>query len=534
MKKSMQAAILLPVLIAALSSCATARHVMVPADPTFAAKRVDLSEATLYLTGFSISNQTSRDAKDGDKTDSMANEFLLYVSSTNRFFRVVDARHEPQVIDRNSPRITIDVRIAPTHTEYRTILLDALFYYPFCGYFPLTPQWGKATVGISYTISDDQGDVASGTAKDSKGYVIWFYPYYNKTIIDETFRTVYGNAFEKACTLIADSKPELQASVARQNATLNADQGIAALGKDGKAGSAAVATAAAARVKPVSPPVTTDVDIVKPGASPYAKNSIAVVIGNKDYRKGTVSVEFALRDAAKMKELFTKGFGIDANDVWLYENAGLADLISVFGTADNVRKSRVYRSAALRSDPPSLIVYYSGHGAPSTSGETKGKGYLLPVDTDLMSVVNTGYAIDDLVANISEMKKTGIIKDAMLIFDACFSGQVGDGSQIIQNVSGISIRPVMPAMAGNGTTLLFASSGDEFASWYPDKGYGLFTYFLLKGLEGAADSDNNARISMPELDSYLKRMVPRFANGLNGQEQTPQCFYGDLKDIVSY
>ena len=305
-------------------------------------------------------------------------------------------------------------------------------------------------------------------------------------------------------------------------------QAVAAMLKEKKIETVVVAAtpaASPATAKPAAPTLVSDVDTVRPATSPYAKNSIAVVIGNKDYRKGTNPVEFALRDAATMKDLFLKSFRLDPNDVWLYENAGFADLISVFGSPDNVRKSRIYRSAALRDDPPDLFVYYSGHGAPSTSGETRGKGYLIPVDADLMAIADTGYAIDDLIANVNTMRKNGIVKSAWIVFDACFSGQSGDGSQIVKNVSGLAIKPVAPEAVEAGTTLMFASSGEEFASWYPGKGHGLFTYFLLKGLEGAADSDKNRRISMPELDSYLRRQVPRFANGLNGQEQTPQVFY---------
>lgn len=275
-----------------------------------------------------------------------------------------------------------------------------------------------------------------------------------------------------------------------------------------------------------------DVDTVRQGTSPFAAKAIAVVIGNKDYKRGLAQVEYALRDAGTMKALFIDSFGLDPNDVWLYENASLADLISIFGTGENIRRSRIYRNCSLRDEPPDLFIYYSGHGAPATTGENKGKGYIVPVDADLMALSTTGYAIDDIVTNVNTMKANKVIHGAWLIFDACFSGQAGDGSHLLKAVSGLSVVPVLPKQADAGTTMMFASSGEEFASWYPDKQHGLFTYFLLKGMEGAADADQDGRLTLAEIDTYLKKNVPRFANGINGQEQTPQLFYDPASPAV--
>jgi hypothetical protein len=176
----------------------------------------------------------------------------------------------------------------------------------------------------------------------------------------------------------------------------------------------------------------------------------------------------------------------------------------------------------MRDTSTDLIIYYSGHGAPSTSGETRGKGYLVPVDADILSIQSTGYAIDLLLANIEKMQSDGIVGRCWLAIDACFSGQSGDGSLLVKNVSGLAIVPILPKNKPNDSVIMLASSGEEFASWYPEKKHGLFTYFLLKGLAGAADAKGDGTVSVSELANYLQKWVPRFANGLNAQEQTPQ------------
>jgi hypothetical protein len=81
---------------------------------------------------------------------------------------------------------------------------------------------------------------------------------------------------------------------------------------------------------------------------------------------------------------------------------------------------------------------------------------------------------------------------------------------------------------------MFASSGEEFASWYPERAHGLFTFFLLEGLSGEADANGDRSIGIAEIDSYLRKWAPRFAKGLNAQEQPPQVLSaGEMPGILS-
>ncbi|HOX33401.1 MAG TPA: caspase family protein [Spirochaetales bacterium] len=271
-----------------------------------------------------------------------------------------------------------------------------------------------------------------------------------------------------------------------------------------------------------------------PGKSVLAKNVIAIVIGNRDYERGTSPVSYALNDAAAFRATLERSFGLDPKDIWYSENLGLADFLSLFGSAEDYKRSRVYRTASMRESPTDLVIYYSGHGAPSTSGATKGKGYLVPVDADLLAIQSTGYSIDELLQNVASMKAEKVIGRSWICFDACFSGQGGDGGLLIKNVSGIAVKPVAPKARIAESVVMFASSGEEFASWYPEEKHGLFTYFLLKGLAGEADENGDRSIAIPELESYLRKWVPRYANGLNAQEQTPQVLAaGDIPGFLS-
>ena len=70
--------------------------------------------------------------------------------------------------------------------------------------------------------------------------------------------------------------------------------------------------------------------------------------------------------------------------------------------------------------------------------------------------------------------------------------------------------------------IMAASSGSETSSTYNDKGHGLFTYFMLKGIKGEADMNEDGKIEIEELYQYLKPNVQKIARRLYNNEQTPQ------------
>ena len=60
-------------------------------------------------------------------------------------------------------------------------------------------------------------------------------------------------------------------------------------------------------------------------------------------------------------------------------------------------------------------------------------------------------------------------------------------------------------------TVLSASSGEQVSSTYDEKGHGLFTYFLLKGIKNEDVVKPDGSIKMDDLYSYIKPQVERIA-----------------------
>jgi uncharacterized caspase-like protein len=71
-------------------------------------------------------------------------------------------------------------------------------------------------------------------------------------------------------------------------------------------------------------------------------------------------------------------------------------------------------------------------------------------------------------------------------------------------------------------TVLSASSGEQISSTYDEKGHGLFTYFMLKGIKSEDVVKPDGSIKMDDLFGYIKPQVERIARKQYNNEQTPQ------------
>ena len=70
-------------------------------------------------------------------------------------------------------------------------------------------------------------------------------------------------------------------------------------------------------------------------------------------------------------------------------------------------------------------------------------------------------------------------------------------------------------------TVFSASSGSQISGALKEKEHGLFTYYLLKGMSGNADTNKDKSIQLNELSKYVSKNVKDQA-AINGREQTPE------------
>lgn len=175
-------------------------------------------------------------------------------------------------------------------------------------------------------------------------------------------------------------------------------------------------------------------------------------------------------------------------------------------TSKGIRKA-ISELAKKAKDFDTVIFYYAGHG---DVGKHPNKGteyYLIPVDAEKDDLFSTAIEMSEL----QRLWSAVVTKRKIFIADACNSGGFTD---LRGDVDGFERG------MGEGTIVMTASSRGQKALEAPELKHGLFTYYLLQGLNGQAAENGEKRISVSELKKYLDKEVGDKAKEL-GSVQTP-------------
>ena len=223
-------------------------------------------------------------------------------------------------------------------------------------------------------------------------------------------------------------------------------------------------------------------------------NAIALIIAVGDYQNTNIpKVKYAKRDASLMREYLIKRLGYDPNNIF----PKTLDELPTAGFIKTYIKDRLKR--ILRPDGNSeLFVYYVGHGAPSLLNDNN--AYLVPYDADPNYLTDlNAYAVNEFFSDIAALPASKKI----VVLDACFSGQSGDGSSLINNASPLTLKPKVDLFNDSKSVIFMSSKADQVSNWYPEKQHSLFTYFFLKGLQGIADLNSDGIITLSEMEQYV-------------------------------
>lgn len=234
-------------------------------------------------------------------------------------------------------------------------------------------------------------------------------------------------------------------------------------------------------------------------------NRYAVVIGIENYREQLPKADFAASDAREMAKFLVKHAGYKEENVVLRinEQATRSDMEKYF---EGWLKNNLDANS-------SLLVYFSGHGAPQP---TTGDAYLVPYDGDPVYIEQTGYPLKRLYETLDQLPA----KDVVVMLDSCFSG--AGGRSVIAKGAKPLVTVQNTSLNSGKVVALTATAGNHISMAYQEKAHGLFTYYALQGLAGDADSNGDGSIDVRELFYYLKPQVQRVARTVYNTEQTPQ------------
>jgi hypothetical protein len=250
---------------------------------------------------------------------------------------------------------------------------------------------------------------------------------------------------------------------------------------------------------------------------------VAVVIGNKNYSSKLIpEVNYAHNDADLFLEVINKNMGYSSENIIDLRDASQAQMLSTFGNEKNHKgKLWSFLDSKGRSD---VVIFYSGHGAPGLQDK---RGYILPSDSDPNTVEINGYPLELLLKNISKLEDA---KSVTVFLESCFSG-VGHSGPLVSAASPVFVKVKEPSPARN-VVVVSAASNEQVASWDDRNKVGLFSRYLVEGLTGRADINQDMRVTGQEILDYLDENMTPAARRLFMRQQNAQLI-GDPNSILS-
>jgi len=226
----------------------------------------------------------------------------------------------------------------------------------------------------------------------------------------------------------------------------------------------------------------------------------ALVVGTNDGGGELEPLRYAERDALRFADLLGALGG--------FEDGELSVLMSPTPEALDAEMARL--SAEMEGGGDGLFLfYYSGHA-----------------DAAGLLLGDTRYPYDDLKSRIRDVPA-----DLHLgILDACRSGA-------ITRIKGASVSDpflLEEGLDAEGEAWLTASAADEDAQESDSLGGSFFTYYLLSGLRGAADTGGDGWVSLGEAYNYAYDRTVARTGGTEGGTQHPTYNFqlqgnGDLR-----
>jgi uncharacterized caspase-like protein len=234
-------------------------------------------------------------------------------------------------------------------------------------------------------------------------------------------------------------------------------------------------------------------------------NRWAIIVGISKYRDERLNLSYAHRDAQALYHLLQTpaGGGFEAERV-----VKLVDEEAT--TAAITRALRSFLKKPAREDV--VLLYFACHGAPDV--DRPNIVYLISHDTDPDDISGTALPMREIDLSLQENL---LAEKVVIVADTCHSGSIGyaagrRGSG--NDAEAINAYLERVSQAHGGVALLTSAESSETAregkQW--GGGHGVFTHFLLRGLQGEADGYGRPKdgvVSVGELFDYVRDSVKR-------------------------
>jgi formylglycine-generating enzyme required for sulfatase activity len=240
----------------------------------------------------------------------------------------------------------------------------------------------------------------------------------------------------------------------------------------------------------------------------------AVIVGVNKYTDPKMSsLRFCVPDAKLMAEVLQKKCGYAKENILLMTDDGPADLQP---TKANLQKQI---PTWLKKTGPrdTILVYFAGHGS-----VLRGQSALIPQDFESANPGLSSYRVDELRDALHDSNAA----QKLLVLDCCHGGGAKAGIALA-----LSGEDLGGAKTAGGLITFTGSRKTQTSLESAEKGHGVFTWCLARGLGGEADFDKDGIVDSDEIYRFVFSEVPATAKEVDPKhEQQPVRIIGE--DVI--
>ncbi len=159
-----------------------------------------------------------------------------------------------------------------------------------------------------------------------------------------------------------------------------------------------------------------------------------------------------------------------------------------------------------------VVIYLAGHGSPDP--DRPEDYYLLTHDSEAVSYPGTAISMEDVNLYVRQLRA----RDIIVLTDACHSAAVSGNAVGLRGGEPNAINEMFLERIQATAAGLFSFTASETNQFSQESdrwggGHGVFTYQLLRGLEGEADGDGDGIVSLGEIVEFTRFAVQRDTRG---------------------
>jgi len=259
-----------------------------------------------------------------------------------------------------------------------------------------------------------------------------------------------------------------------------------------------------------------------------ARNQWAVVIGVGRYESVAIPrLRYTVSDAEAIYQTLTGPVGFKKDNVLL-----LTDRSERKPTLRNIKWALGTFLGRSAQKDDTVLIFFAGHGAPEV--DTRGlerdglAKYLIPSDADPDDLYSTALPMDELQTIFGRIEAERVVA----FLDACYSGAAGGRTFASKRTRAGAVDDLFleRLTRSKGRAIITASRPAEVSIELPELGHGIFTYYLVSGLKGAADLNRDGIVSLQELYEYVEQQVTTKSRAVGGNQHP--VMKGELEGVL--